>query len=50
MSELVESALRMLLEREPKANDLPPLPTFNMGGPRVDISNRELLYDFMDER
>ena len=50
MSELVESALRMLLEREPDSRELPPLPTFNMGGARVDISNRELLYDFMEDR
>ncbi len=48
MSELVETALRMLFEAQEDEVDLPPLPTFRGGGTRVDIADREALYDFMD--
>jgi hypothetical protein len=48
MSELVEAALRLLL-REPKPHqDIPPLPEFSSGGSRVDVANRQLLYDVME--
>lgn len=50
MSELVEAALRMLLEQEPQARELPPLPCFSMGAANVDIADRDALYDFMEER
>ncbi len=50
MSELVETALRMLLEAEKNEVDLPPLPTFHGGGERVDIADREALYDLMERR
>ncbi|MCK4514786.1 MAG: ribbon-helix-helix protein, CopG family [Spirochaetaceae bacterium] len=48
MSELVETALRMLLA-EPKTREpLPPLPEFHSGGARVNVANREILYDVME--
>ena len=48
MSELVESALRSALaaKKEPIAEVS--LPTFRGGKPRIDISNRESLYDVME--
>jgi hypothetical protein len=48
MSEMVETALRALLQKRTVAQKLPPLPTFHSGGARVDISNRVALYDFME--
>lgn len=50
MSELVESALRQLLRPSRKRVALPPLPTFDGGGSRVDISDRDALYDAMEQR
>ena len=50
MSELVESALRLLLQSKEVPQKLPPLPTFRGGGELVDIANRDALYDAMDER
>jgi hypothetical protein len=50
MSELLESALRsMLSQRKPRA-ELPPLPTFAGGVPRVNLANREALENFMEGR
>jgi plasmid stability protein len=49
MSELVETALRALLQKKPEKRKLKPLPTFDLGGFKVDISNRQALYDAMDE-
>ena len=49
ISELVESALRRLLEAlESAPAELPRLPAFAAGTPRVDVSNRDALYDFME--
>ena len=48
MSELVEAALRALLEKRKKGENLPPLPRFKTGGARVNVANRELLYDVME--
>lgn len=48
MSELVEAALRALLEEKPQAAELPPLPEFSSGGARVNVANREMLYDVME--
>lgn len=48
MSELVETALRLLLQPARKPRKLPPLPTFHSGGELVDISNRDALYDAME--
>jgi hypothetical protein len=50
MSELVESALRLLLKSEKSRRKLPPLPTFKSGGPLVDIADREALYQAMEGR
>ena len=48
MSDLVETALRALLRgRAPKQN-LPELPLFDTGGAKVDVSNRDALYDLME--
>ena len=49
LSELVEAALRALLERQKAAvPELPPLPEFATGGARVDVANREILYEVME--
>jgi Ribbon-helix-helix protein, copG family len=50
MSELVETALRLLLRSQRKRTTLPPLPTFDSGGMRVDIADRNALYDAMEDR
>lgn len=51
MSELVESALRLLFQQSRKPRpELPPLPTFKSGGHLVDIANREALYGAMEGR
>lgn len=45
MSALVEAALRRILDEKPgKPTKLPPLPSWSMGKPLVDYSNREDLY------
>ena len=48
MSELVEAALRALLQPRGSKVELPPLPAFRSGGARVNIANRDALYDVMD--
>jgi hypothetical protein len=49
LSELVEAALRALLQaQKAPAPDLPPLPEFATGGARVDVANREVLYEVME--
>jgi len=48
MSSLMESALRLHLDRAGKPVDLPPLPRFNGGGFLVDISDRDALYEALD--
>jgi hypothetical protein len=50
VSELVESALRLLLRSPRKWNVLRDLPTFNSEGQLVDIADRDALYDAMDGR
>ena len=50
MSELVETALRRLLQTRPEPVDLQPLPTFESGGALVDIADREALYQAMEGR
>ncbi len=47
MSELVESALRMMLRAAKKPEKLPPLPTFNFGRELVDLADRDALYEAM---
>ena len=51
ISELVESALRLFLQRKaPNPSKLAPLPTFDSGGALVDIADRDALYRAMEER
>ena len=50
MSELVETALRRLLQAKPDVVDLQPLPTFRSGGALVDLADREALYRAMEGR
>lgn len=50
ISELVETALRMLLEREAEPRKLPKLPSFRSGGALMDVSNRDALYRVMGGR
>jgi hypothetical protein len=48
LSAVVAEALRRGLE-EPSATDLPPLPTYRMGPPLVDVADRDALYRAMEE-
>ena len=50
MSELVEAALRLLFQAGKRKSKpkLPPLPSFRSGGYRVDIADRNALYDAME--
>lgn len=50
MSELVEAALRLLLQAPKSRRSLPPLPSFKSGGALVDIADREALYQAMEGR
>jgi hypothetical protein len=50
MSELVETALRLLFRPEKKSRQLPPLPMFRSGGAMVDIADRNTLYEVMEGR
>ncbi|OGV41543.1 MAG: hypothetical protein A2X46_02595 [Lentisphaerae bacterium GWF2_57_35] len=47
MSEVVEMALRIIIEPRKEPVALPALPEFSSGGLRVDIANRDALYDVM---
>ncbi len=51
ISELVESALRLLLDkRKDGSGELPPLPAHHGGRLLVDVANREALYEAMEGR
>jgi len=52
ISELVEAALRSMLDRQSRTSDedLPPLPSFHGGQPLVDIGDRDALYQAMEGR
>lgn len=50
MSELVEMALRQLLDTRPEPVALQPLPSFESGGALVDIADRDALYRAMEGR
>jgi len=50
MSEMVETALRLLLRSRPKRGALPELPTFQGGAELVDIADRDALYQAMEGR
>ena len=53
MSQLVEAGLRRVLADhatyEAPSKEIPPLPTWNGGKELVDISNRDSLYQVMEE-
>ena len=49
MSELVERALRALLRERPPARELPLLPEYDTGGAKVDVADRDALYEVMEE-
>ena len=48
MSELVEAALRGLLQKRKPAPKLPPLPVHDFGEASVDIADRNALYEVME--
>jgi Ribbon-helix-helix protein, copG family len=50
MSDLLEAALRAMFRLRKSRKDLPPLPTFEGGIPRVNVANREALEDFLEGR
>jgi hypothetical protein len=50
MSELVETALRLLFQSRRKPEVLPPLPSFDSGGAFVDVADRDALYQAMEGR
>ncbi len=50
MSEMVETALRLLLRSQRKRGTIPPLPSFRSGGAFVDIADRDALYHAMEGR
>lgn len=50
MSELVETALRLLFQTQRKRRAVPPLPSFKGGGYLVDIADRDALYQAMEGR
>ena len=50
MSELMESALRLLLTAKGAPRTMLPLPSFKSGGARIEIADREALYEAMEGR
>jgi hypothetical protein len=50
MSELVETALRLLFRSQRKRGRIAALPTFRSGGTLVDIADRDALYQAMEGR
>jgi hypothetical protein len=50
MSELVETALRLLLRAQRKHRPIPTLPKFHSGGALVDVADRDALYQAMEGR
>jgi len=50
MSELVETALRLLFQARRSRRAIAPLPSFRSGGTLVDIADREALYHAMEGR
>lgn len=50
MSELVETALRLLFRTQRTRAELPPLPSFRSDGHLVDIADRDALYRAMEGR
>jgi hypothetical protein len=50
ISEMVETALRLLLRSQRKRGTIPALPSFRSGGAFVDIADRDALYHAMEGR
>lgn len=51
MSELVEAGLRRVLADAPQATGpLPELPRWKSGGARVDVADRDALFEVMEDR
>jgi len=50
MSDMVETALRLMLRSQPRRGRIPALPTFRSGGTLVDIAERDALYHAMEGR
>jgi Arc/MetJ family transcription regulator len=50
MSELVETALRLLLRSQRERGRIPALPKFRCGGARVDVADSDALYHAMEGR
>lgn len=51
MAELVEAGLRRVLATAPKEPvPLPELPAMSSGGMRVDVADRDRLYEVMEDR
>lgn len=50
MSDLVETALRMLFRSRRTKKEVPALPTFRSGGALVDVADRDALYQAMEGR
>jgi len=48
MSELVETALRRLLETKPEQEELRAQPSFQSGGALADVAGRDVLYRAME--
>ncbi|MFN2398005.1 MAG: ribbon-helix-helix protein, CopG family [Gemmatimonadaceae bacterium] len=48
MSDLVETALRLLFRMQRARPELPPLPGFRSGGHLVDVADRDALFRVMD--
>jgi hypothetical protein len=52
MSSIVEEAIFRMLTEEPSTSELPPLldlPSYRMGNWLVDITDRNAIYDTMDD-
>jgi Ribbon-helix-helix protein, copG family len=50
IGELVETALRLLLQAKREPAELPSLPSFGSGGHLVEIADREALYQAIERR
>ncbi len=50
MSEIVETALRLLFRAPKRKQKTRPIPTFSGGREFVDIADRNALYDVMERR
>lgn len=49
MSQLMEAALRQLLAKASPNSTSFTIPVHDLGQPRLDIANRDALYDLLDE-